>query len=110
MIKKIEEITTPVRSEDFIYIQFHQLVNLLSNKVKALDYRVEDAYKERVIENLYNTSATPFRSAEEQLGEFFKPIINSIRLFNTEVLQESEFAKSFKAQETQKLPPSIEGV
>lgn len=95
MLKKIKDITTPVRPDDFIHIQFSQLVDLLSDKVKVLDYRIEDAYKKEVIESLYKTSAPPFRSAEEQLGKFFKPIIEDIRSFHTEVLQESEIAKSF---------------
>lgn len=108
MIKKLNEITTPIRPEDFIYIQFSGLVNLLSDQIKVLDYRIEDAYKREIIENLYKSEAKPFRSTEQQLGKFFKPIINSIRSFQAEVLEESEYAQSKKTE--QKLPPNIEGV
>lgn len=97
---KNSDLTTPVRPDDFIHIQVHQFITLLrvsenykkleGNTVKQQgkikDHRVEEQHKERVIEELYKSTVQPFLSTEQQLGNFFLPIINKLVTFRDEVL------------------------
>ena len=84
---KEEDLTVPVRPDDFIHIQIEYLLVILQGaRVNPPDYRIEKKYKERVIDNMYASKAQSFLSAEQQLGDFFQPIIRELIKFRDEVL------------------------
>ena len=81
------DLTIPILPEDFIHIQVHHLITLLRHKENEVkNYSLEAKTKERVIENIYNSTAQPFKTTEQQLGKFFTNIIDSLVLFRDEVL------------------------
>lgn len=81
----------PVAPEDFIHLQFEGLFRVLTGEGQQIILITESQYKQRINENIANSTAKPFQTPEKQLGEFFEPLINKIKLFYNEVLQDAEF-------------------
>lgn len=86
-VAKLKKSIIPAR--DYIYMYFDYLITRLTSDGMRLVIISEKQYKERVDSNISNSTAPPFKSTEQQLGEFFQPIIKKIKAFQLEVLIDS---------------------